>query len=183
MGQVKRDFNFTVKLFDNFFSRKKIQNRLSIINKHEITGWEIWWQVEFATYLSTKDKSVSEWYREWKYPIDKRRVSSKSEMYIDFLIRQKYSKKNHFIALELKQNICAKKCIKNMLNDVDKVFSMRKSASDIRSFWNIGVYKEAMNGGDEAIKNMILEYDNLNTNEELIQIKKIVGNFHIILSK
>ncbi|SFV71359.1 hypothetical protein MNB_SV-13-849 [hydrothermal vent metagenome] len=172
MGQEKRDFDFTVELFDSFFSRKKIQKRLSIINEKEITGWEIWWQVEFATYLSTKDERVSEWYREWKYPLDKR-VSSQSDMFIDFLIRQKYAKKNNFIALELKQHIYAKTCIRNMLEDTDKVFSMRKSASDIRSFWNIGIYKESMAGGDEAIKQMILEYHNLDTQEEFIQINKI----------
>lgn len=181
MGQVKRDFDFTVKLFDNFFSRKKIQKRLSIINEKEITGWEIWWQIEFATYLSTKDESLSEWYREWKYPIDKR-ISSQSEMSIDFLIRQKYAKKDNFIALELKQHIFAKRCIQNMLKDVDKVFSMRKSTSDIRSFWNIGIYKELMDGGDEAMKSMILEYNNLNTEEEFIRINKIgdTGFYYLI---
>ena len=181
MGQTKRDFDFTVKLFDNFFSRKKIQKRLSIINEKEITGWEVWWQVEFATYLSTKDESVSEWYREWKYPIDNR-VSSQSEMSIDFLIRQKGAKKDYFIALELKQHIFVKRCIQNMLKDVDKVFSMRKSASDIRSFWNIGVYKEVMDGGDEAIQNMILEYNNLSTSEEFIYINKIgnTGFYYLI---
>ena len=60
-----------------------------------------------------------------------------------------------------------------MLKDADKVFSMRKSASDIRSFWNVGIYKEVMNGGDEAIQQMILEYHNLDTRKEFIEINKI----------
>ena len=181
MGQSKRDFEFTVKLFDNFFSRKKIQKRLKIINEKEITGWETWWQVEFATYLSTKDKTVSEWYREYKYPVDKR-VSSQTEMAIDFLIRQKHAKKNSFIALELKQDIYATSCIRKMLKDADKVFSMRQSASDIRSFWNIGVYKEPMSVDGEAEKSKILEYVNLNTSDDFIKIQEIedTGFYYII---
>ena len=157
------------------------EKRLSIINKKEITGWEIWWQVEFATYLSTKDETISEWYREEKYRTDKR-VSSQTEMAIDFLIRQKYAKKNSFIALELKQHIHAVSCIRNMLKDVDKVFSMRQSESDIRSFWNIGVYKEPMSNNGEAEKNKILEYENLSTSEEFIKIQEIgdTGFYYII---
>ena len=94
-------------------------------------------------------------------------------MFIDFRIRQKYAKKDNFIAIEFKQHIYAKTCIQNMLKDADKVFSMRKSASDIRSFWNVGIYKEVMNGGDEAIQQMILEYHNLDTRKEFIEINKI----------
>jgi hypothetical protein len=157
MGKEKRDFDFTVQLFDSFFSQKRIQKRLNIIEDKEITGWEVWWQIEFATYLSTKDESLSEWYREWEYPLDKRKTNTFTKMYIDFLIRQKGSKKDEYIALELKQNIFVKKCIKSMLEDTDKVFSMRKSASDIRSFWNIGIYREK-NIEDKEIEKMILEH-------------------------
>jgi hypothetical protein len=80
MGQSQRDFDFTVELFDNFFSQKRIQKRLSIIREKGITGWEIWWQIEFATYLSTKDESLSEWYREWEYPLDRRRSNTARKM-------------------------------------------------------------------------------------------------------
>jgi len=175
MGQDQRDFDFTVKLFDNFFSQKRIQKRLNIIREEEITGWEIWWQIEFATYLSTKDESLSEWVREWEYPLDKRRGTS-NKMYIDFVVRQKYAKKGRYIALELKQHLYIKNCIKNMLKDTDKVFSMRKSASDIRSFWNIGIYQEKTME-DEEIQEMIFEH--INTNENFIQTKKIQNtNFY-----
>ena len=141
MGQEKRDFDFTVKLFDNFFKKKKIQKKFKkfteLKNLHdiEITGWETWWQIEFSLYLFyllDKGDTVSWWEREWRYPIDKR-VSSKrkSEMSIDFLVRQKHAKVGQYIALELKQDIDAKICINGMLADIDKVYSMRQSASDI----------------------------------------------------
>jgi hypothetical protein len=191
MGQEKRDFDFTVKLFDNFFKRKKIQKKfkkftkLKELHDIEITGWETWWQVEFALYLLNKDDTVSWWEREWRYPIDKR-VSSKrkNEMSIDFLVRQKHAKVGQYIALELKQDINAKTCIKGMLEDIDKVYSMKQSASDIRSYWNIGIYKYSKDKGDEKgmIKEMILGYAGLSTSEEFIKIFQI-GNteFHYVI--
>ena len=173
MGQEKRDFDFTVQLFNNFFSQKRIQKRLKVIEDEEITGWEIWWQVEFATYLSTKDETLSEWDREWEYPLDKRKNKKSTKMFIDFLIRQKRAKKDSYIALELKQHIYAKSCIRKMLEDVEKVFSMKESASNIRSFWNIGIYREKMVGGDESVVKMILEDSRISTDSNFIRTEKI----------
>ena len=80
------------------------------------------------------------------------------------------------------QHIYAISCIRNMLKDADKVFSMRKSESDIRSFWNIGIYKEPMSIEGEDEKNKILEYENLITSEEFIEIHKIgdTGFYYIV---
>jgi len=155
----KNDFIFTLNLFEDFFSQQRIQKSFQTIHKTSITGWEIWFQIEFATFLENKNSSVSEWYREWEYPIDKRK-SLKSKMFIDFLVRQKYAKKDAYIALELKQNISAKTCITNMIKDVNKVTSIRKSSSDIRSFWNIGIHKRISNNhfrDKEKIKEIVLE--------------------------
>ena len=182
MGQKKRDFNFTVNLFENFFKRKKIQKKfkkftkLKELHDIEITGWEIWWQIEFALYLFNND-TVSWWEREWRYPFDKR-MSNKNEMSIDFLVRQKGTKLGKYIALELKQHIDAKKCVLGMLEDIDKVHSMRQSASDIRSYWNIGIYKYTKDREDEQemIKKIILEYIEYNGSskaEDFIKIFQI----------
>jgi hypothetical protein len=173
MGQQKRDFDFTVQLFNNFFSQDRIQKGLNVIKHADITGWEIWWQVEFATYLSTKDEMLSEWYREWEYPLDERKNKKSTKMFIDFLIRQKRAKKNSYIALELKQHIYAKSCIRKMLKDVEKVFSMKESASDIRSFWNVGIYREKMDGGDESVEKIILEDRRISTDSSFIRTEKI----------
>lgn len=185
MGQEKRDFDFTVKLFDNFFKKKKIQKKFKkfteLKKSHdiEITGWETWWQIEFSLYLFyllDKGDTISWWEREWRYPIDKR-ISSKrkGEMSIDFLVRQKHAKIGQYIALELKQDMDAKICIKGMLEDIDKVYSMRQSSSDIRSYWNIGIYKYSKDNGDETemIKKMILDYDGLSTFEDFIELSQI----------
>lgn len=169
----KNDFIFTLSLFEEFFSQKKIQNSLQTINKTNITGWEIWFQVEFATFLENKHNAISEWYREWEYPLDKRK-SLKNKMFIDFLVRQKYAKKDSYIALELKQNISAKTCITNMIKDVNKVTAIRKSSSDIRSFWNIGIYKRISDNhyqDKEKIEKIILS--KFNTEESFIESKYI----------
>jgi len=169
MGRSKRDYDFTVQLFNGFFSQKRIQKRLNIIKDKGITGWEIWWQIEFAAYLSTKDKTVSEWYREWQYPMDKRK-SLQNKMSIDFLIRQKGAKKDMFIALELKQHFYTKSCIRKMLKDTDKVFSICESTSDLRSFWNVGIHLEK-NMTDREIEEAILNY--IDTDESYIVTEKI----------
>jgi len=170
-----RDLDFVIKLFDGFFSQKRIQKRLDVIDNRHITGWEIWFQIEFATYLDMKEESISEWYREYPYSTDKRKTSQK-KMFIDFLVRQKYAKKDSFVALELKQNISGKKCVNNMIKDINKVISMRKSESDIRSFWNVGVYLEHID--EDEIKNILEPY----INNKYMKIKQIKNtNFSYII--
>ena len=169
----KNDFEFVVKLFENFFAQNRIQKQFQVISKCNITGWEIWLQIEFASFLEEIDVSISEWYREWEYPLDKRKTN-KSKMFIDFLIRQKYAKKDSYIALELKQSLSMKTCITNMIKDVDKVISIRKSTSDIRSFWNIGIHKRISSNSyidNKEIKEIIIS--KFNTDNNFIESKYI----------
>ena len=45
MEHNTRDLDFVIKLFDGFFSQKRIQKRLNVIDNKHITGWEIWFQI------------------------------------------------------------------------------------------------------------------------------------------
>lgn len=65
------DFEFLSNLFDKFFSQKYIRNRLNLIEKRNITGWEIWLQVELALFLD-EHENVMEWMREISCSTDRR---------------------------------------------------------------------------------------------------------------
>jgi hypothetical protein len=43
-----------------------------VIDKQFITGWEIWFQIEFAIFLS-KHSDVGSWEREQPYKVDGRK--------------------------------------------------------------------------------------------------------------
>lgn len=134
-----KDFNFIISIMHGFVSQVSIKNKLNIINKCSITGWETWFQIEFASYLDNHI-GISEWKREKQYYMDKRKSQNKSKMAVDFVLRQKNTKKNSFIALELKQHYRTETCIAKMLDDVLKINSSKQSNTKFRSFWNIGIH-------------------------------------------
>lgn len=138
---MKKDFEVLIKIMNGFVNQRSIQNKLNIIEECSITGWETWFQIEFASYLGTHE-DVSEWRREESYYMDKRKSKNKSRMAVDFLIRQKHTKKDQYIAIELKQHLSASTCINNMLKDIDKVCAARESYTDFRSFWCIGIHQK-----------------------------------------
>jgi hypothetical protein len=148
---IQKDFIFIVDLMEEFTKQKTIRDRLNIIEKEDITGWEIWWQIEFASFLSNHNKIIY-WKREFVLPVDKRTNWKKEKMAIDFLIKQKYSKKDKYIALELKQHKSMKQCITKMKIDIKKVNSIKKSYNILRSFWNIGMHK--LEKDEKADKNI-----------------------------
>lgn len=154
---LQKDFDFIVKIWEEFINRPKIIKRLNIIHEKGITGWEIWLQIEFATFLESHT-DVSDWKRELRYNIDGRRNKIKKCMSIDFLVRRKRAKKAQYIAIELKQNLNVNTCIKKMFEDYIKVDSIKGSEDDLRSIWNIGVHPENSKV-DEIIKRHMLKGD------------------------
>ena len=138
---MKSDFDFISYLLSNFFKQAGIQHRLNNIDLSNLTGWETWFQIEFSYYLEQKCIEVDECYREELYSMDNRKTNQK-KMYIDLIIRRKNHKHKSYIALELKQNNSVQTCITNMVKDISKVRSMKKSQDNIRSFWNIGIHKK-----------------------------------------
>ncbi len=135
------DFKFLCGLFDKFFSQAKIKKQLNIIDETNITGWEVWFQVELALFLNECD-NVPIWMREVPCMTDKRRNKIKNKGIIDFYLREKNKSTNKMIALELKQIKSIKSCITAMNKDIDKFNSLKqKERVFVRSFWCVGIHQ------------------------------------------
>jgi len=63
---LNRDFDHLSTLLHLFFEREDICQKLNIIDQNNITGWEVWFQVEFANMLCSTDH---EWWREQALPV------------------------------------------------------------------------------------------------------------------
>lgn len=136
---MKRDFEFISLLLEQFFKQSHIQKRLELIEYREITGWEIWLQIELSIFLEGHIE-VAEWDREFKYSIDKRSARHREHMAIDFVIRRKRAALEQYIALEIKQNLNMSSCIRGMMEDTCKVSLVKGSENDLRSMWTIGIH-------------------------------------------
>jgi hypothetical protein len=138
-----RDFEYVRTRIDEFFSRRAVGRALATIDELGITGWEKWWQVEFATWLADHDQ-IAEWVMEEVFLTDLRRNTAKNSIAIDIGFRMKGYSTKEMLFLELKQNDDIIKCVTNMLTDAEKVYSAQKrSVSNglmIRSFFVVGIY-------------------------------------------
>ena len=139
MRKPQADFEYMCDLLEDFFSRPAIRSALRVIADEEITGWEIWFQVEFARFLAGHI-SEPKWDRECAAEFDYRREKKRGFFKADFIIRKKHSALDRWIALEVKQHIKAGNCIANMVTDLAKVGRMRKSELDMRSIWALGIF-------------------------------------------
>ncbi|ATD64711.1 hypothetical protein ACFPVS_04740 [Neisseria weixii] len=124
MYTLKKDFEFLKEVLTEFCERQEFIDRLNTIEKTEITGWEIWLQVEFALFLQ-EHKRVAEWKREIRHSLDMRKSDYWNNASIDFYIRQKQARS--FIPLEIKQNRNASSCIKSMSDDIKKFRNIKNS--------------------------------------------------------
>ncbi|QKF52806.1 hypothetical protein [Pseudomonas graminis] len=139
MKKPQVDFEYMRDLIEEFFKRPAIRSSLKVIEEAGITGWEIWFQVEFARFLAAHESKL-DWAREWPIEFDYRREKTRNFLKADFLIRKKGSAVDRWIALEIKQHVNAGNCINNMVSDLAKVAKMRKSELDMRSIWALGIF-------------------------------------------
>lgn len=139
MKKPQADFDYMHDLLEDFFKRPAIRSALRVIADEAITGWEIWFQVEFARFLA-EHHSEPEWYRECAAEFDYRREKKRGFFKADFIIRKKHSTLDRWIVIEVKQHIKAGNCIANMVADLAKVGRMRKSELDMRSIWALGIF-------------------------------------------
>lgn len=136
---MKRDFDFVSGLIEEFITQKKVIEKFNIIEDKKITGWEIWFQIEFASFLSNHIM-VGDWFRECPIAIDGRKEKIKSKIIVDFLIRKKNYMQEKYIALEIKQNKSIDTCLSKMIEDLIKVKKRKPSSTKLRSFWSIGIH-------------------------------------------
>ncbi len=154
----KADFEFSTDLLSSFFKKRDIVKRFQLIEESKLTGWENWLKIELAMYIS-KQPDIAEFGVEWRFNVDQRTsTSSKQESAaIDLCFRKKHCAANKFIGVELKQAPSYETCISNIVNDVKKVYSLRKKANDgneLRHLFVLGIFQN-QEANQEAIKNRI----------------------------
>jgi hypothetical protein len=140
--EIEADFEFTWSVLTDFFGQRRIQRTLDAIHGTEVSGWEKWWQVELALYLSDHPE-VGSWNMEERFFTDRRRCSTNDSMAIDLCFRRKRCSKDAMIYLELKQDAEWKRCMENMLRDAVKVFQAQTRSHEgasMRSFFVAGIY-------------------------------------------
>ncbi len=137
------ELEYCFSLLEEFFDQSIIQKGLEIINDCDITGWEKWWQIELAIFLS-EDEDIAEWDMEVPFLTDLRiKNQKKDSIAVDVSFRPKKLSRDKFIFLELKQADDYDTCLRNMMLDAEKVFGSQSKSMDgltIRSFFVVGVY-------------------------------------------
>ncbi|MEK6762975.1 MAG: hypothetical protein AABY96_09690 [Nitrospirota bacterium] len=131
-----------MSLLDAFFKQSQIQTVLAMIADKDISGWEKWWQIELALFLSEHD-DVAEWDMEEPFFTDLRHDTSQDSLAIDLCFRRKRHSTERLIFLELKQDQDWKRCVANMLSDAEKVYSAQSKSvfdAEIRNFFLAGIY-------------------------------------------
>jgi len=163
IAKFEADYSFVRDQISEFFDSGSIQNALQTIGEVGITGWEKWWQVELAIWLSDHE-DIGDWVMEERFFTDLRLKSKKDSIAIDIGFRMKGYSKDEMLFLELKQNNDWRLCIENMLIDVEKVESAQvrsiESKVMIRNFFVVGVYLT-----DDISKREIHDYIEMRTKE------------------
>lgn len=138
---MSTDFDYLQTLADDFISIPRIRQAFALIERQEISGWEVWFQIEFSQFLSNHE-SEPEWWRESTVDYDRRMEKEKVQCRPDFLIRKKHWALDRYAALEVKQHPQAGHCIKNMVADLRKMSKVRASSVDLRSYWVLGIHRD-----------------------------------------
>jgi len=174
------NFEFVCQLLGKFFKRSRVTKALDAIYKEKITGWEKWFEIELALYFSNCD-DLSESKTQFTLESDNRKTS-KNKFIPDFGLRRKNYAKNKFIIIELKCNKVTKKCIKGMLEDLQKFYKIKnrqKKEKQMRSFFVVGVHKKE--NKPNVIETIISvmknnrKYQNLDVDYKAIKSRKITG--------
>lgn len=139
---MKTDFQYINDLVFDFVTQAQIIDSLQLIHEQDITGWEVWFQVEFSRFLASHHTEPI-WDRELGLEFDYRKEKEKYFFKPDFLIRKKGWRKESYAALEIKQHRKASVCVSNMLKDLEKVSKIRNSEIDLRTFWALGLFLTA----------------------------------------
>lgn len=83
---LNRDFDHLSTLAHHFFEREDVRQKLNIIDQYNISGWEVWMQIEFANLLAS---TGHEWWREQTLACDLRKNPQRLSVRADFLLRKK----------------------------------------------------------------------------------------------
>jgi len=174
MYTIHKDFNFLKNLLTEFLSQPDLIERFQIMKQTKISGWETWFQIELAIFLQ-QHENVAEWERESRHSLDKRKKDYRNNISIDFYIRQKYAQES--IPLEIKQNEVARTCIRNMINDIAKFRSIRRSSLRTgREPWCLGIHNKVT---EKTIRDYLIDYE-LNYLENCLWIHEIPNTEYMV---
>ena len=137
----------------DFFEEERIHRTLDTIHQSEASGWEKWWQIEFAIWLDNNDDQIAEWDMEHSFQTDKRTRLAQDRMALDIGFRLKRHEKDDWYFVELKQAVDYRRCIDNMCKDAEKVYSAKilsTSGLSIRYIACAGLF-HAVEDRDEVI--------------------------------
>lgn len=163
---MKDDLDNISEMLIEFFKQKRTSTTISQFKDAGITGWEKWWQMEFALFLSEHEK-ISEWDIEHPFDTDKRTSLAQNRMALDVGFRLKRQRVDEWYFIELKQAPSYKECIDRMAKDADKVFSARKKSFDgvkIRYIACAGIFlkedeEKVMDHAEEALSKFGVDCD------------------------
>lgn len=172
---MSQDFDYVAELAEGFFRQRRVGRSLQLIEECKMTGWEAWFQVEFALFLS-QHESQPEWWREWSVDYDHRMEKEGNFCRPDFIIRKKGWRKESYAALELKQHPDAGTCFSNMMKDVQKISKVKASSLDIRSFWVLGIHKRRTKGELRELIMSRFKIADMNPPEGNVLVRYIPGS-------
>lgn len=136
---MHKDLEYISGLIHGFFKQSSTKQALAIIDEFNITGWEIWFQVEFARFISQHPSDV-EWWREFTLQAELPSESGRDRIRPDFLIRKKGWALESYAILEAKVKNGFSECIKEMVGDLRKASGIRTNELILRSHWAIGIH-------------------------------------------
>lgn len=154
MSTINKDFEFLSEILKEFVDQKAFIKKLQLMHETDISGWEIWLQVELALFFQGHEK-IAEWNREQRHSLDMRKSSYWSNASIDFYLRKKYA--HDAIPLEIKQHKTASQCIKSMGADARKFSTIKSSSSTTsRPLWCMGIHAQVE---EQTVRDYISKYD------------------------
>jgi hypothetical protein len=172
MKKPQSDFDYISELLEEFFKQRSLRKSFRIIFDRDITGWEIWFQIEFARFLA-EHPSTPEWERERAFQFDYRRENVKWFLKPDFILRKKGWATERYVALEVKQHANLGNCVSNMIEDLAKVAKIRKSEIDLRSYWALGIFRTDTNLDVEDVVSSKLQDSGLEYHASVSSVNKI----------
>lgn len=158
--KVSDDLDKIADVLLGFFEDGRITEALSKVREFGVSGWEKWWQVELALYLSHADDLIAEWDMEHPFETDQRTRLAQGRMALDIGFRLKKHSKDSWYFVELKQADDFRQCIDRMCKDGEKVLSARQKSFDglrIRYIACAGVFLDADECAVETYLNQACE--------------------------
>jgi len=165
-----------------FFKIKRISDSLALIKEFGVSGWEKWWQVELALFLSQSGDMIAEWDMEHPFDTDRRSRLAQNRMTLDIGFRLTRHVKESWYFVELKQADEYRVCINRMCKDADKVLSARKHSVDGLSIRYIACAGAFLDAEEKAVLDYAEEaLDSINVDHDGFYFNKIGKGYNLLL--